>query len=62
MNSTTKPTILAKESAAKQIDGSVQTALTTADSASADRIQNLSLINQARVSRLTRTAASVTAQ
>jgi hypothetical protein len=62
MISTPKTTGLSKAAVAKQIAGSVQTALTAADGTSADRVQNLSLIQQARVSRLTRTAASVTAQ
>jgi len=62
MNSTPTPAGLAKSATAKQLGDTVTSALTAADSTSADRIQTLSLINQARVSRLTRTAASATAQ
>ena len=62
MSSTTKTPILTRAAAAKQMAGLVPAALTAADSISGDRLQQLSLINQARVSRLTRTAASATAQ
>jgi hypothetical protein len=44
------------------LGNSFRTALKSADSTVAQRLQNLSLVHQARVARLTRTAASVTAQ
>jgi hypothetical protein len=62
MSSTTLPSGVTPASAAEQINSTVNTVLTATDSISADRIQNLSLVHQARVSRLTRTAASVAAQ
>jgi hypothetical protein len=62
MNTNSNPAGITQTSAANQIDPNVQTALTAADASSADRVQNLSLIYKARVSRLARTAASVTAQ
>jgi hypothetical protein len=62
MSSTTLPSGVTPASAAEQINSTVNTVLTATDSASADRIQNLSMVHQARVSRLTRTATSVAAQ
>jgi hypothetical protein len=62
MSSTTPPSGVTPASAAEQINSSVNTVLTAADGISADRIQNLSLVHQARVSRLARTATSVAAQ
>jgi len=62
MTSTTQTAGITSASAANQIRGRVKTAVTAADGVSADRVQNLSLISQARVSRLTRAAASATAE
>ena len=45
-----------------KINSAVVTTLSSADSTAAQRIQNLSLVHQARLARLTRTAASITAQ
>ena len=63
MSTTTKmPGGLTAASAAKQAGDKLQTVLGGADTTAATRVQTLSLIHQARVSRLTRTAATVTAQ
>jgi hypothetical protein len=62
MSTTTLPGGITAASAAEQLQGGAATTLTAADSTSAVRIQNLSLVLQARVSQLTRTAASQTAQ
>jgi hypothetical protein len=62
MSSTQKSSATTKATIAKQIVGSVTTAVTTTDATAADRIQSLSLMNQARGSRLARTAASLAAQ
>jgi len=62
MSSIPRSTAPTKAAIAKQIVGSVTTAVTAADATAADRVQSSSLINQARGSRLARTAASVTAQ
>lgn len=47
---------------AEQVHSELTTTLASADSTAADRIQNLQLVHQARVSRLSRTAASLKAQ
>jgi hypothetical protein len=62
MSATSLPTGLTPASAAEQIGSGANTVLTGIDTTSPDRIQHLSLVHQARVSRLTRTAASVAAQ
>ncbi len=62
MTSTTKSAPLSRAAVSKQIAAVIPPALAAADNTSADRVQHLSLVNQARVSRLTRTAASVTTQ
>jgi hypothetical protein len=62
MSSSTLPSGLTPASATEQVNSSVSTMLTAVDTISGNRIQNLSLVHQARVSRLTRTASSVAAQ
>lgn len=62
MNSTNIPDGITPDSATSLIDNTANTMLTAADSTSADRIQSLSLIQQARASRLTRNAASMITQ
>jgi hypothetical protein len=54
-SSTTTPTVA-------EINSSVAGELTTADSTASQRVQNLSLVHQARLAQLTRTAASLTAR
>ncbi len=62
MTDTTTISDLTPESAAAQADSSVPVILTSADTDAATTIQNLGLVQQARVSRLTRVAASATGQ
>ncbi|MFZ0746881.1 MAG: hypothetical protein WAM85_20930 [Terracidiphilus sp.] len=62
MTATSLPSGVTASSAADQIDSGVGTALTAADGTAADRIQSMSLVHQARASRLTRTATALTAQ
>jgi hypothetical protein len=52
----------ANASTAEDLGSDVTTALSSADSTASQRIQNLSLVHQARLSQLTRTAASLTAK
>jgi hypothetical protein len=47
---------------ASTVNSNVASSLTVADSTSAQRLQSLGLVHQARLAQLTRTAASVTAQ
>jgi hypothetical protein len=49
-------------STAGGLEGEVQSALASADATATSRIQTLSLVQQARTSRLTRSAANATAQ
>lgn len=62
MSASTLPSGVTPASAAEQIDNSVNAVLAATDRTSADRVQTLSLVHQARVSRLTRTATSLVAQ
>jgi hypothetical protein len=62
MKSTGIPGDLTPASATEQINNNVSATLTTADATSGNRIQNLNLVHQARVSRLTRSAATASAQ
>jgi hypothetical protein len=62
MSSSTLPSGLTPAAATEQINSSAAAMLTAVDTTSGNRIQNLSLVHQARVSRLKRTASSVTAQ
>lgn len=62
MSSSTPPSGLNPASATAQVNSSVSTMLTAVDTTSGSRMQDLSLVHQARVSRLKRTAISVTAQ
>jgi hypothetical protein len=60
--STDTPAGITPASAAQQAASTTTTLLSSADTISAERVQSLSLVHQARVSRLTRVANSVTAQ
>jgi hypothetical protein len=51
-----------QETAQATVNSNMASALTVADSSSAQRVQQLGLVHQARLAQLTRTAASVTAQ
>jgi hypothetical protein len=62
MSTTSVPNGLTDSDADTLIKSAATTALTAADSTSADRLDNLSLVQQARVSRLSRTVMSLTAQ
>jgi hypothetical protein len=62
MNSTTVPTGLTQAVAENEIASVSTSALTAADATSADRLDNLSLVQQARISQLSRTVSSLTAQ
>jgi hypothetical protein len=62
MTATTLPDGLTAASAADQVNTGVTAAVTGADATSADRVQNLSLVHQSRVNRLTRTAGTAAAQ
>jgi hypothetical protein len=62
MNTINLPDGVTTDSSAQQITNSVTTTLNAADSTSADRVQTLGLVHQARVSRLTRTSVALTAQ
>src|ERR1700691_496611 len=53
---------LTPDSASAQVDSSLPVILASADTDAATTIQNLGLVRQARVSRLTRVAASATGQ
>ncbi|HWY03779.1 MAG TPA: hypothetical protein VNX60_08935 [Candidatus Acidoferrum sp.] len=61
---TTKSSTTATDSlpAASQISGELTTGLASADGTAAERVQNLQWVHQARVSQLSRTAASMKAQ
>jgi hypothetical protein len=62
MNSTTVPTGLTQAVAENEIASVSTSALTAADTTSADRLDNLSLVQQARISQLSRTVSSLTAK
>jgi hypothetical protein len=62
MSSTLLPSGVTAAAAAQQIDSGVKGTLTAADTVSADRIQNLSWVYQARVSRLSRTVTELAAR
>ena len=51
-----------QETAQATVNTNVASALTVADNGSAQRVQQLGLVHQARLAQLTRTSASVTAQ
>ena len=59
---TTSPKAAAKDTAPGVADGSLASALSTVDTQATQRLTTLGLVYQARQSRLTRTAASITAQ
>lgn len=62
MNSTALPNGLTVAAATAQLDSAVSTTLTAADGVAASRMQSLNQVHQARLSQLTRTATSLTAQ
>jgi hypothetical protein len=62
MSTSTSPTGITVESAASLIESGIGDALTSADSTAADNVQSLGLLQQAKLSRLTRSAATATAQ
>jgi len=51
-----------QETAQATVNSNMASALTVADTSSAQRVQQLGLVHQARLAQLTRTSASVTAQ
>lgn len=62
MSITTTSTELTPAEAEKEFESGATTTLTAADSMSADRLEQLSLVHQARISQLNRTVVSLTAQ
>jgi hypothetical protein len=62
MSTTSVPNGLTDTDADALIKSAATTALTAADSTSAARLDNLNLVQQARISRLSRTVTSLTAQ
>jgi len=62
MSTSTLPTGITVESAASLIESGIADALTSADSTAADNVQSLGLLQQAKLSRLTRSATTATAQ
>jgi hypothetical protein len=62
MSTSTVPTGISVESAASLIESGIGDALTSADSTAADNVQNLGLLQRAKLARLTRSATEATAQ
>jgi hypothetical protein len=62
MNTSTVPSGVTPTSAAEKVSSGASKILNAADVTSADRVQHLSLVHQARVSRLTRTAVAAAKQ
>jgi hypothetical protein len=62
MNTTTVPTGLNQAEADRELDSGTTAALTTADGKATDRLENLSLVHQARITQLSRTVMSLTAE
>jgi hypothetical protein len=62
MNTTTVPTGLTATSAESDLETAAATELNAADTTASSRLDNLSLVHQARISQLTRTVVALTAQ
>jgi hypothetical protein len=62
MNTTTVPPGLNQAEADRELDSGTMAGLTTADGIAADRLEHLSLVHQARISQLSRTVMSLTAE
>jgi len=60
MNTTTVPTGLNQAEADRELDSGTTAALMTADGKATDRLENLSLVHQARMTQLSRTVMSLT--
>jgi len=60
MNTTTVPTGLNQAEADRELDSGTTAALMTADGKAMDRLENLSLVHQARMTQLSRTVMSLT--
>jgi hypothetical protein len=62
MSTVNNPVPPAQTTTVSTVDSNVLTALAAADASSAQRVQGLGLVHQARLAQLTRTAATVTAE
>ena len=62
MSTSTVPAGITVESTASLIESGIATALASSDSAAADNVQSLGLIQQAKLSRLTRSATAAVAE
>lgn len=60
MNTTTVPTGLNQAEADRELDSGTTAALMTADGKATDRLENLSLVHQARMTQLSRTVMGLT--
>ncbi len=62
MNQTNVPAGLTQSAAESELDSGTSTTLTAADSTSTDRLATLGLVQQARISQLSRTVTNLSAQ